>query len=443
MTALLRDRELGIITPIQYRFARIEYLYSSLSYISNPPYFPRDTSEHAVNSLSLEQTDYRYLLSGNADSSIQLWDLESTAKKSEYDDEKYEMVGQIRRKEGHDFGVSKVQWWPSDTGLFVTGSFDKSLKIWDTNQLSEEYKFDVNAKIYSFDMSKTLQHSTIAVGSENSFIRLVDLRSASSAQTISGHEGSVLSTKWSPIDSFIFASGSSDGEVRIWDIRRSKSCVCALDMHRVKEKRTPVPIVHGNINRSDKYSQKPRVKAHAGAVNGLCWADDGSHLISTGIDDKIRVWDLAPIGGVNKQVNFGPLVKNKHLQNLDPILSPIEETEEQYLLFPSNSGEVLIFTATDGKLCKRLTQGVTAPRSCNIVYRGLGSAKYYTGTVDGKISIWGPRIRDEDDEEEDSEIDQNFFSEDDEGEKSGRKSERDVQDESNIRKKLRRNEGFT
>jgi DNA excision repair protein ERCC-8 len=32
-----------------------------------------------------------------------------------------------------------VQWYPVDTGLFVTGSYDKSVNLWDTNtrQVSE------------------------------------------------------------------------------------------------------------------------------------------------------------------------------------------------------------------------------------------------------------------------------------------------------------------
>lgn len=35
----------------------------------------------------------------------------------------------------HKFSVETVQWYPHDTGMFTSSSFDKTLKIWDTNTL--------------------------------------------------------------------------------------------------------------------------------------------------------------------------------------------------------------------------------------------------------------------------------------------------------------------
>ena len=35
--------------------------------------------------------------------------------------------------QGHVYSVSSVQWYPVDTGLFVTGSYDKNINLWDTN----------------------------------------------------------------------------------------------------------------------------------------------------------------------------------------------------------------------------------------------------------------------------------------------------------------------
>ena len=31
--------------------------------------------------------------------------------------------------------METVQWYPHDTGMFTSSSFDKTLKVWDTNTL--------------------------------------------------------------------------------------------------------------------------------------------------------------------------------------------------------------------------------------------------------------------------------------------------------------------
>jgi len=35
----------------------------------------------------------------------------------------------------HKFSVETVQWYPHDTGMFVSSSFDKTMKVWDTETL--------------------------------------------------------------------------------------------------------------------------------------------------------------------------------------------------------------------------------------------------------------------------------------------------------------------
>ena len=35
---------------------------------------------------------------------------------------------------GHLFAVTRVQWYPADTGLFATASLDGTVKLWDANE---------------------------------------------------------------------------------------------------------------------------------------------------------------------------------------------------------------------------------------------------------------------------------------------------------------------
>lgn len=78
-----------------------------------------------------------------------------------------------------------------------------------------------------------------------------------------GHQGSVEDIQWSPNERNVFASASSDGSVKIWDLR-SKSRTSAISVQ---------------VSDSD--------------VNVLAWSKQTPHLLATGADDgQWAVWDL-------------------------------------------------------------------------------------------------------------------------------------------------------
>ena len=78
-----------------------------------------------------------------------------------------------------------------------------------------------------------------------------------------GHSGSIEEIQWSPSEKNVFATASSDGSVRVWDVR-SKSRKSQLDV---------------KISKTD--------------VNVMSWSTQTSHLLATGADDGVwAVWDL-------------------------------------------------------------------------------------------------------------------------------------------------------
>lgn len=413
MQSLLLETKLGTITPLKFANIITDNYYSSQLYqTAKYDVFPSNCHKNAlVNCLSLESVDYRFLLSGSGDSSIKLWDLhqqEQIRTENEVD-AKLNKIHHPRRfdtfdhdnpvtafanvaimpaREFHKFGVSALEWWPFDTGLFVSSSFDHSVKVWDTNELVPVYSFNLNNRVYSIDVSG--ENSLIATASDQPFIRLLDMRSTSSAHTLKGHKGKTLSVKWHPVNQNLLASGGYDGEVRIWDIRQSRNLLCRLDMlttNTSTSSSSPSSVVEANLTQQS-------VKAHLGPVNGLIWDEAGSSLFTAGNDDKIRVWDMisTPYPPVNKLINFGPLTRNKYPQTTPILLNPSGETELQYLLFPSESGEVLIFRTIDGKLVNRLIRRGTknVGRTCSMCNGGPFTATYYCGTVDGEILCWKP-----------------------------------------------------
>ncbi|EMP39968.1 DNA excision repair protein ERCC-8 [Chelonia mydas] len=80
----------------------------------------------------------------------------------------------------HKFSVETVQWYPRDTGMFTSSSFDKTLKIWDTNTLQAGERQQESVMLYRGSASP-----------------------------------------WQ----------GADSRVKLWDVRRASGCLITLDQY--------------------------------------------------------------------------------------------------------------------------------------------------------------------------------------------------------------------
>lgn len=98
-------------------------------------YLLKKSSFFFERDFQIDLIENRYLLSGASDGSVSTFDTQYTTD--------YEGGGLIGKHKplfvidrhcgGHKYAVSSVSWYPVDTGLFVTGSYDHYVKVWDTN----------------------------------------------------------------------------------------------------------------------------------------------------------------------------------------------------------------------------------------------------------------------------------------------------------------------
>ena len=135
---------------------------------------------------------------------------------------------------GHAAPISKVQWYPVDTGAFLSSARDGSLLVWDTESLSPVAQctpFDSKG-IGNFHLSPRRIHSAVVVSWNDPSLKLVDIRSGASSHTLLGHTNrGVSSVQWAPHNDVLLASGGLDGTIRLWDIRKagSRACVTILN----------------------------------------------------------------------------------------------------------------------------------------------------------------------------------------------------------------------
>lgn len=343
------------------------------------------------------------MLSGGAESSIILWDLESA--EASLNRCTYKPSAKASKaSSAHKFGITHLSFYPFDSLAFLSTSYDHTLKIYATETLTLSASFDLNSVVYSHALSPIADHLLVACATQHPAVRLVDLRSGANAHSLAGHQGSVLSVAWSPRDDYILASGGSDGTVRLWDIRRSVGSLGVLDMDDSVG-------VGGEDGKGKNARTRNYGKAHIGACNGVVWTEDGRHLVTAGHDERVRVWDVGI--GANTLSHFGPIIKNTHLSTLLPLIAPRHVSESQVMLYP-NEKEILMFDLFEGTLLKRLrAPGVAVAQASgsagqrNIKNRvtslgwRAGDVEMYSAHSDGLIRAWKPRTKEEIEAEKD------------------------------------------
>ncbi|MCJ1436071.1 hypothetical protein MMC27_005449 [Xylographa pallens] len=357
------------------------------------------SNENREDVEAAEGAESRVLLSGGADSSIHIWDLEAVDNTTQSC--VYHPLGTVRKSSSsHKFGVTELSFYPFDSFAFLSSSYDHCLKIYSTETLEVSASFDLSSVVYSHALSPVADHLLVACVTQHPAVRLVDLRSGASAHSLAGHSGAVLSVAWSPHNVNILATAGSDGTARLWDIRRSTGCLGLLDLE------DSVGAIGDTAMERISRPMDGR-KAHVGACNGVAWTDDGDYLITTGHDERIRTWSATT--GANTLSHFGPMIKNANLSTLLPVLPPSYLTGpgKQVMFYP-NDNEILMFDLSEGTLHKRLkapgtavaqARGSTGQRNmrnrvASLAWRS-GHIELYSAHSDGVIRTWMPRTRED------------------------------------------------
>ena len=246
----LRARESGTRRPLSFR-ASVSRRQCDAAALSGDKTIAHRWSG-GVNCLELDETERRYLLSGTVDAVVAVYDTEQptktdrttghatheplirVAKGSAEGAEGGATNGGARGTGGHLFSVSCAAWYPVDTGMFFTGSFDQTVAAWDTNTASRVLTFHFDAKVYHISMAPNASsHCLVAVGTGHPQVRLCDPNSGNVTHTLTGHREAVWATRWMRGSEWILATGGGDGDVRLWDIRRAGSFM-RLDASNVR-----------------------------------------------------------------------------------------------------------------------------------------------------------------------------------------------------------------
>ncbi|AEE29894.1 putative transcription factor WD40-like family [Arabidopsis thaliana] len=384
----------------------------------------------SVNSLQVDLTEGRYLLSGAADGSAAVFDVK---RATDYEASgliaKHKCIFTVRKQHenGHKYAISSAIWYPIDTGMFITGSFDHYVKVWDTNTSQVVVDFKMPGKVYRTAMSSmAMSHTLIAAGTDDVQVRLCDIASGAFSHTLSGHRDGVMSVEWSTSSEWVLYTGGCDGAIRFWDIRRA-GCFRVLDnsqtqlgvrppilkrpavsskffsaaksslgdqnwLKTLQSKHTGSQSVKGSSSEKpsvEKSRQKrihpgmlstlDRATAHYGVVTGLKATNDGMYLLSAGSYSRIRLWDIE--SGRNTLVNFetGRIQTDRAIQ--------LDTSDDPALVFVPCMKTVKGFGMWSGRTTLMLRGHYESVNTCCF---NSNDQELYTSGADRQIIVWSP-----------------------------------------------------
>ncbi|XP_071711684.1 WD repeat-containing protein ATCSA-1-like [Rutidosis leptorrhynchoides] len=416
----IEDRETGKLRPNSF-INRIRSNRSSSLQLSN---YKDIVSPHrgSINSLQVDLTEGRYLISGASDASLAIYDIQ---RASDFEGggliakHKPILVVDKQHENSHKYAISSAIWYPIDTGLFVTGSYDHHINVWDTNTTQVVMDFKMPGKVYRTAMSSlATSHMLIAAATEDVQVRLCDVASGAFAHTLSGHRDGVMAVEWSTSSEWILMTGGCDGAIRFWDIRRA-GCFSVLDQSHSQLGTRPPLFDRSKVSTSSKSSSRAlqkkaasgsgskhsgsskvlkhtkgsakqrlhpgllsshdRATAHYGAVLGLKATEDGMYLLSAGSDSRLRLWDVQ--SGCNTLVNYEIL----RLQSSKAIQLAV--TQDSAFVFLPCMTSVKAFDMWSGKTSMKF-QGHY--ESVNCCWYSNHDQELYTGGNDRQILVWSP-----------------------------------------------------
>uniref|UniRef100_A0A8C4R702 GATOR2 complex protein WDR24 n=1 Tax=Eptatretus burgeri TaxID=7764 RepID=A0A8C4R702_EPTBU len=172
----------------------------------------------------------------------------------------------VGRRTSVNYSCSDVAWHQLDDNLLATAATNGAVVTWNLSRSSrnkQELLFAEHKRTVNKVCFHQAELHTLLSGSQDGSMKCFDLRRKDSVCTFNGQSESVRDVQFSPRDYFAFAASFENGNVQLWDLRRSDRC-------------------------------ERMFTAHNGPVFSCDWHPEDRGWLATGGRDKmVKVWDMA------------------------------------------------------------------------------------------------------------------------------------------------------
>ena len=221
-----------------------------------------------------------------------------------------------QRLYGHTGSIYAVGYSP-DGQAMASGSFDKTILLWDCSNAYEEGYKNYNVlkghKNAVLDLKWTPDSENVVSCGADKMCMVWDCYSGQRVRKLAGHEGIVnaIDVPREESGKNLICSASDDCTVKLWDSRQKRE-ICSIDhkfqVTAVAFSNDGTSVYFGGLDNTifaydlrnmPDHDFTMRLKGHSDTITCLSVSPDGNFLLSNSMDGTMKTFDVRPFVGSN------------------------------------------------------------------------------------------------------------------------------------------------
>ncbi|KAG2211100.1 hypothetical protein INT46_004699 [Mucor plumbeus] len=198
------------------------------------------------------------LASGSFDKTVRIWDTASAQKET-------------LCLKAHTLNLSDLAW-TSDSSMLLSGAYDETCKTWDveSGKLSSSYDTEGLVQCVGWDF---VDSNIFYYGTSRKVLAMVDIRSEGNSSVI--RNDAMINTLYASRDGIHVITGDAQGMLKVWDVR-SKQCISS----RLNDP-SKMPITHISVGRRSTDASRRAIDDY----------DEPRYMALNSYDNLLRVYD--------------------------------------------------------------------------------------------------------------------------------------------------------
>ncbi|KAK5799437.1 WD40-repeat-containing domain protein [Linnemannia elongata] len=271
------------------------------------------------------------------------------------------------RLQGHTAAVYTCAFSPSGRSIASAGA-DKSIYLWNMNGSGDHYGIIRGRHLGAIlDIHWSRAENMLVTACADGTCGAFDAQTGERISTFKGHTASVTCCTSTQIGSELTVSGSSDGSVKIWDHRAPGIAENITPLLHQYPPVSSIAISNANdivfsagsgheIMAWDRRTKRVvyTLPGHMGAITGIRLSPDGARLLSSSMDNTLRIWNLGPYSDPSRRLQ--KVLQGVVMQGMEEHWSrPAWSSDGLLVASGGTNGKLMIWNTQAGHVLQTLS----------------------------------------------------------------------------------------